>query len=191
MTDELTFTREDEHTILVSEGGRKVKYVLESDLIKVKGASEQTAKEYDGKITKHLTDLAEANRLRDESHNKLLQEQASREKLESDLKEAATYKTKVGELETKFNEAVTSRKAMDEQMLSLLRDRFTAVYKVPLEKVKSMDLVQLRDAEKNLALLGVRTIVSAVYDGKGGNSGESGKTDQQRLAERYPTMKVS
>src|SRR4030066_2083409 len=97
MTENLTFTRIDAHNITVLEDGKQIKYVPESDLLTVKEGSERVKADYEAKITKHLTDLAEANRLRDEVRQTLLQEQAKSEGLEKNSQEAATWKSKVGE----------------------------------------------------------------------------------------------
>ena len=173
----------------VQADGKSIRLVKESDLLAIKGASENVKVDYEAKISKHLTDLAESKRLLDEKHNLLLQEQAAKEAVMKDAQEAATLKAKVGEYEAKLNEAMTGRTETEKHLLDMLKERFTTTYKVPADKVKDMNLAQLRDAEKVLALTGIGTR-SANYDGGAAAVGSGERTPEQRLAERYPTMKV-
>ncbi|MBU2060035.1 MAG: hypothetical protein KKB38_20160 [Gammaproteobacteria bacterium] len=176
----------------VNIDGKSVKLVKESDLLAVKGAAEQAKEKLEAQTSKLMTDLAEANRLKDEKHNLLLQEQAAKEQLMKDAQEAVTLKTKVGELESKLSTEGVTRKTTEEQLLGLMQDRFTNLYKVAPDKVKGMSLDQLREAEKNFTLVGLGTSRSANYDGGAGGTGGTGqRTDAQKLAERYPTMKVT
>lgn len=185
-------TANSDGSFSASVDGKSIRLVKESDLLAVKGASEQDKKAHESQTSKLMTELAEANRLRDDEHNKVLQEQAAKEQLVKEAKEAAILKAKVGEFESKLNTEISGHNATKESLLGLMKDRFVNIYRVAPDKVKGMSLEQLRDAEKVLALAGVRGTVSANYDGgAGGGSGSGAKTDAQRLAERYPTMKVS
>lgn len=185
-------TANNDGSFSVSIDGKLVRLVKESDLLAVKGATEQIKEKYESQTSKLMTDLAEANRLRGEEHNLLLQEQAAKEKLLKDAQEAVTLKTKVGELESKLSTETTTHDSTKESLLNLMRDRFVNMYKVAPDKVKGMSLDQLREAEKNFALVGLGTSRSANYDGGAGGTGGAGqKTDAQKLAERYPTMKVT
>ena len=97
----------------------------------------------------------------------------------------------MGEAESKLNDATKKVQAHEEKLLTLLRKNFVSNYKVDPEKVKSMSLDQLSEAEKNLELLGVKPGTKpANFDVTGGNNGKDTRTDEQKLAERYPTMKV-
>ena len=189
---DMTYTVNNDGSISIeADGGKHVRYVKESDLLAVKGAAEQAKSSHETQTSKLMTDLAEAKRLHDEEHNRLLQEQAAKEQLLKDAQEAATLKAKVGEYETKLSAAETSRSDYEKNLLDLLKERFATVYKVAPDKVKDMSLVQLRDAEKVLQLTGAGGSKPANYDGgAGGTGGDGQRTDAQKLAERYPTMKV-
>jgi len=171
-----TYQFEPDGSIKITVDGKSVKYVKESDLLTVKGASEQSRNDYENQLAKHQADLAEANRLHDETKQTLLQERAAKEQLEAKAQEAATLTTKVGELEGQLNAAKTSGEELTNELLGIKRTTFVEQFKVDPEKVKEMDLNQLRDAEKHFTLVGFSPAPSqpARYDGGTGGVGGDG-----------------
>jgi len=142
-----TYTVNEDGTINIMVDGKVIKHVKESDLLAVKGGSEKK----EGEL---LSQIAEANRLKDETHNQLLQEQAAKEQLEEQAKEGATLKPKVGELETQLNAAQESRKQLEEELLGMKRSHLAVQYKVSEESLKDKDMNQLRNLEDALQLVG-------------------------------------
>lgn len=175
MTDELTYTSNQDGTIIIKLDGKDIRYAKESDLLTVKGAADVAKTGFETTIAKGNTDLAESNRLHEETRQKLLQEQAAKEQLVTQANQADTLKTKVGELETSLTTANTSRTEIEAELLGMKRTSFQTIYKADPEKVKEMTLVQIRDAEKSFQAVGFNPSnpkPPASYDGgPGGNSG--------------------
>lgn len=166
-----TYTPNQDGTFTINLDGKATKLVKESDLLAVKGASETARKEYESAQTKYQTDLAEANRVKDESHTQLLQERAAKEQLEKDAQEGANLKTKVGELETTNATLEQSRGKLEEELTGMKRSTLVTQFKVDEAKVKDMNLDQLRQTESSLQLVGVGNPKPANYDGGGGGAG--------------------
>lgn len=169
----MTYTERGDGAIIIKDANAKdIPYVKESDLLAVKGASETARADYESKITQNLASLAESNRLHDETKQKLLQEQAAKEQLATKANEAATLKTKVGELETNLNAATAGRKQLEEELLGTKRSVLVTNYKVDPKKVEAMSLDQLRETEKALTLAGITAAGSpARFDhGPGGGT---------------------
>ena len=173
MTETQTYTTNPDGSINIEADGKATKYVKESDLLAVKGASETARREYESTIAKHQADITEANRVRDETHQTLLQERTAKEQLEKDGQEVATLRTKVGELETNLTAGDTTRRQLEEELLGMKRSTFGIKYKVDPEKVKEMSLDQLREAEKNFTAVGFNPAnpKPANYDGGPGGAG--------------------
>lgn len=170
---EQTYITNADGSVTIKMEGKDTKFVKESDLLTVKGASEQVRKEYEDKVTKYQTDLAEANRKHDELHQTLLQKDAALEQLQTKAEEHDTLTTKVGELQSQLSAADENRRKTEEELLGIKRSTFSTTYKVDPEKVKEMSLDQLREAEKNFNLVGFQSNPNqpARYDGGGGGSG--------------------
>lgn len=193
MTDDVqTFARVDDHTITIKDGGKDVRYVPESDLLTVKGASETARGEYEATVAKHQTTIAEGNRLHEETKQKLLQETAAKEQVTKRAGEADTLETKVGELQTSLNTADESRRTVEGELLERVRTTFTTQYKVDPEKVKDMDLSALREAEENLKLVGFSPTGDkpANYDGGAGAAG-AGTPPRTQIEQANEELKIA
>jgi len=166
--DAQTFTPNQDGTFTISLDGKDTKLVKESDLLAVKGASETARTEYETNLAKHHTDLAEANRLKDEEHQQLLQERSAKELAETQATEGATFKTKVGELETKLTAAEDGRKQLEEELLGTKKSTLITFYHVKEDALKDKDLPQLRSMEDTLKIVGIPSGKPANYDGGGG-----------------------
>ena len=174
-----TYATNTDGTISITSDGKAMRYVKESDLLAVKGASDTARKEYESNVAQHNTTLAEANRVKDETHQTLLKERAAHEQSESGLQELPTLRTKVGELETTNATLTEGSGKLTEELTGMKRSVFVTQYKVDPEKVKDMGLDQLREAEKNFSLVGFSPNVKpANYDGKvgAGNGGTAPTT---------------
>lgn len=171
MTEPQTWTPNQDGTFTINLDGKATKLVKESDLLAVKGASETARKEYESTQAKYQTDLAEANRVKDESHTQLVQERAAKELLEKDAQEGANLKTKVGELETTNATLEGSRSKLEEELTGMKRSTLVTQFKVDEAKVKEMNLDQLRQTESSLQLVGVGNPKPANYDGGSGGAG--------------------
>ena len=168
------YTRNQDGSIKVKVDGVESDYVLKTDLVNVKTASEAARKEYETAIAKHNTDLAEANRVHEDTRQKLLQEQARIEQLTTDTQETATLRTKVGELETTLSTTNQAKTNLEQEFLGMRRTAFGAKYKIDAEKVNAMSLDQLREAEKNFDTVGFNPAnpKPANYDGGDGLGGQ-------------------
>lgn len=172
--DNVVVTKNQDGTIKIAGGEITGDFVPKVDLVNVKTASEAAKDEFDKSTTKHQTDMAEANRVKDETHQSLLQSQARIEQLEKDNKELPTLQTKVGELETSLTAADEGRRTAETSLLGLKREAFVVRYKADPEKVKEMTLDQLTEAEKSYALVGFNANLTqkpANYDGGTGGGG--------------------
>ena len=170
--DNLTYAVNQDNTISISVEGRPIRYAKESDLLTVKGASETARREHETSTAKYQADLAEANRVTGETHQTLLQERAAKEQFEKDSKELPTLRTRVGELELESAGHKTARGKAEEELTGLLRAQFGTKYHVDPEKIATMTLDQLREAERNFVTVGFTpTIAPANYDKNGGGGG--------------------
>lgn len=173
---EPTYSTEKDGAIAITVDGKHIRYVKESDLLAVKGASETTRSESEKTIAAARAELDEHKRKSDEAHAKLLQEQARREQMEQSLRETDALKVKAGELETKYSAAETSRKSLEDELTGIKRTTFVEKYKVDSEKVNGMTLDQLREAEKHLSLVGFNPASKpANYDGGNGGTPAAGQ----------------
>ena len=171
-----TFTLNQDGTITINLDGKSTRFAKESDLLAVKGASETALKEYESSQSKYQTDLAEANRVKDETRQELLKERAAKEQMEKDSLEAATLRTKVGELETESASQKEARGKLEEELTGIKRIVLTKDYKVDEAKVKDMNLDQLRETEKIFGVVGFspKPAQAANYDGGPGAPGGAG-----------------
>lgn len=139
------------------------KMVPESDLITVKKGAERKEAEL-------LSQIAESNRLKDETHNLYLQEQAAREQLEEQAKEGATNKEQVVELTAKIAAAEESRKQLEEELLGIKRTYLATAYGVSEESLKDKDAGQLKNLEDALKLVGTKGKPANFDKGPGGTT---------------------
>jgi len=150
-------------SITIKIDGKDIKFVKESDLGAVKGA----LKDKDGEVSKLQASLATANTKYDESHQEVLKERAAREAVEKDAQESATFKTRVGELETELAGHKESSGKLTEKLTEQTRSRLVDGFKIDAEKIKDMALEDLEKTEANLLLVGAKP-APANFDGKAG-----------------------
>ena len=156
-----TFKTNEDHSISLPLGENNVpiRYVKESDLLTVKGGAETKATEWGTKEAKFNTDLAEANRLREESHQALLEAQAKGEQLTTQVANYDTVKTKVGELETEIGSHKESVEKLQTELVSRIRLNLIGNGATE-EALTEKTLDQLRNLEEAARILG--------NNGKGG-----------------------
>lgn len=145
-----TYTTNDDGSLTVELEGKSTKFVKESDLLAVKGGAERKESEL-------LAQIAESNRLKDETHNQLLQVQATNEQLDGQAKESATHKQRVGELEGELNAATEGRRQLEEELLGMRRTHLATGYNVSEESLKDKTADQLKNLEEALKLTGGKT----------------------------------
>jgi len=175
MTTEPTYNFNADGSISIPVSGIPTRYVKESDLLAVKGSSETKVREWEGKESQLNTNLAEASRLREESHNQLLQERAAKEQLQGKYNDYDTIKTKVGELETSLNASKEVVGKHEIELAGRIRTSLMATYNVAEETLKDKDLSQLRNLEDAAKIIGPgkNTNNKPKYDAAGGLGGGS------------------
>ena len=151
---EQNFTPNADGSVDLPINGTNTRFVKESDLLAVKGGSETKAKEWEVDKSKFSTDLAEANRLREESHTQLLQERATKEQLVAGQADYDTFKTKVGELETELGSTKESFGKLQIELAERLRQNLITGHGATEEAIKEKNLDQLRNLEEAAKLLG-------------------------------------
>lgn len=165
--DNQTFVTNSDGSFTASLDGKSTRLVKESDLLAIKGGAEKKEGEFQ-------TQLAESNRQRDEEHTNLLKAQAAQEQFEKDAIEGATFKTKVGELETQVTTLTDGNKKLEDELLGRVKTSLTSSFGVKEDILKDKDMTQLRTMEVALREAGVDTKTNkpANYDnGPGGTGG--------------------
>ena len=153
--------------------GKPIRFVRESDLLAVKGGSDAKTKEWENEKATFSTQLAEANRLRDETHQQLLQERASRELMTSKYSDYDTFKTKVGELEKELGTHKESVGKYEKELAGRIRHNLINIHGAKEDAIKDKDLTQLRNLEEAASLFGGKAPAKpARYDG--GSGGPAG-----------------
>lgn len=168
--------------------GKSVRFVKEADLLAVKGGVQNREKEWSNKEASFNTQLAEANRLREETHQNLLRTQAERDNLKEQYKDYDTHKTRVGELETELGshkERLTKTEtALAERMRQALAGAGASE-----ESLKDKTLDQLRSLEEAAKVFGREVKAKpANYDGGkqgGGSAPESSLDRAKRILEEH------
>ncbi len=156
----MNFTPNTDGSVDLPINGANVRFVKESDLLAVKGGSETKAKEWEVEKSKFSTDLAEANRLREESHTEFLQERAAKEQLVTGYSDYDTFKTKVGELETELGSTKESFGKLQIELAERLRHNLITGHGATEEAIKEKSLDQLRSIEEAAKLLGAGSNVA-------------------------------
>lgn len=188
--DELTYKANDDGTISIQADGKDIRYAKESDLLAVKGGSEAKKTEWEnekvklsGQITDFQTKLAEANRLREETHQTLLQEQAEKEKLVKSQTDYDAIKTKAGELQVEIDTHKASIGELEKEVTDRIRHALVNFYGVSEDDLKDHNLEQLRGVETAARLIGPKP--KTTYDGGpppgGGGSAETQMERARRL----------
>lgn len=167
---ELTFNPDG--SVVLPVDGKKVRFVKESDLLAVKGGAEGKEKEWNDKEAGFNTQLAESNRLREETHQTLLQAQAERDSLKEQYQDYDTHKSRVGELETELG-SHKEKLAITELALAQRMHQALVGAGATEESLKDKTLDQLRSLEEAAKIFGREVVPKpAHYDnGKQGASG--------------------
>jgi hypothetical protein len=179
--NELTFNKEGYAEVLVE--GKVVRVVRESDLIAVKGGAETRSKEWEGKEATYLSQIAEANRLRDEKHQALLQAQAASEQLTQKYSDYDATKTKVGELEKTVGSHKESLTKYEKELGERIKATLINVHKAKEDALKDKTLDQLRNLEDAAKIFGNdgKGGLPAKYDGGSGVSAGVGAQSARKL----------
>ena len=173
MSDEPTYTFNTDGSIDIPVKGKPVRFVLESDLLTVKGGAESKATAWENEKAQFNTQVAEANRLREESHQSLLTAQAANEQLVEQHKDYDTQKARVGELETELGSVKESIGKHETELANRMRQNLIA-RGASEESIKDKTLDQLRNLEEAANLFGNKATIPARYDGgQGGPAGGS------------------
>ena len=187
MSDPTRFN--DDGSVNITVDGQSVRYVKESDLLNVKGGSEAKAREWETEKASYNTQLAEANRLRDETHQQLLEERAARERLTQSQADYDALKTKAGELESQLGSAKESVSKYEAELAGRLRATLISGYGASEEAIKEKSLEQLRNLEEAAKVFGTGSKGSrpANFDGGSGSNGapESSEERARRIIEAH------
>jgi hypothetical protein len=147
----------------IGDNGAKVRLVKESDLLAVKGSATEKAKDWETKEAEYQKQLAEANRLREETHQNLLKEQADKEQIVSKYQDYDTVKTRVGELEKELGSHKESVGKYETELTDRIKRNLISLGATE-DAIKDKNLDQLRNLEEAAQLFG-KGGKPANYDG--------------------------
>jgi len=176
------FTTNQDGSIDFMLGGKAVRYAKESDLLAVKSAAEKQEKVWDNEKTQFNTQLAEANRLRDETHQQLLQAQAASEQLAEQFKDYDTHKARVGELETELGSHRERLSGYEKEVTERIRQSLLAAG-VTEDNIKDKTLDQLKSLEDAAKVFVGLKAIPARYAGSkpvGGDGTSEAPLDRAR-----------
>lgn len=168
-----TYNFNDDGSIDLTIGEKPVRFVKESDLLAIKGGSETKVKEWETKESQFQTQIVEANRLRDESHSTLLQEQAASEQLKSQITNGEALKTRVGELETELVTHKEGSGKLETELVGLIRHNLINVYGASEDSLKDKNLEQLRNLDSAAQIIRPAGKAARYDGGPGGPGGGS------------------
>ena len=187
MSDMTYSANQDGSISIVPEGKTEpVRYVMESDLLAVKGSLTAKSAQWETDKTGLQAQLAEANRLKNESHQTLLTERTAHEQFVDAHKDYDDIKTKMGELETEKGSLTERVGNMEKEITDRVRQSLTVTYGVPEDKLKDKDLDQLRSLEQAATELGITNgggNKPARFAGNPPPSGGGGSTSLDRAKE--------
>ncbi len=195
---EPTYTRNDDGTINIDMDGTPTRYAKESDLLTVKEVSKSKSEGWENEKAQFNTQIAESNRLRDESNQKVLEGTATLEKLQETYKDYETHKVRVGELET---EVAGQKETVGKHQVELterIRRNLMEKHGAHEDALKDKTLDQLRSLEDAAKVFGSQTR-PANYDGGGSSGGGTPESQMDRAkriveeaeARQRGTIKVS
>ncbi len=167
--------------------GTDVKLVKESDLLAFKGSTETKEASFNSQI-------AEANRLKDEEHAELLKVQAAKEQSDTLAKESDILKTRVGELDTKVVELTDSNRTLEEELTGRIRSSLADGFGVTEDKIKDKTFTELSSMENTLREAGITSkSLPANYDPGPGGVHASGakKTPLETCSDEIATARAS
>ena len=139
------------------------KMVPEKDLLAIKAGAEKKEAEL-------LTQVAESNRIKEETHNSLLAMQAAKEQLEEQFKEGTATKAQVVDLQAKLKIAEESVSGLTIKLLDQRRVAIASSYGVDVSTLKGKTQDQLDSLEEALKLVGKKA-TPANLDISGGGKG--------------------
>ena len=174
-----TIVQNEDGSVTVTIDGKATKYSKTSDLLGLKEKAEK-------QVADLQTKVADANRVKDETHQNLLQATAAKEQLESKAQESVTLTEKVTELEGKLTAADESRKELGAQVKTTRVSNLATLTGKPEDTFKEMDELQLKNFEDTLTAIGFKNDrpKSAAFDnGSGGTEGVELKGRERELAE--------
>lgn len=193
MVENLTFNHDGSVDLPVE--GVSTRFVKESDLLTVKGVSTTKEREWETEKSSFNTQLAEANRLRDESNQLLLQERTTKEQLTTQYADYDTHKTRVGELETETGTLKESVGKFEEELAGRIRHALIMQNGASEDAVKDKTLAQLRNLEEAARVFsnGHKEGKPARYDdgagGGGGGTPEKPLDRAHRILEEHDAKK--
>jgi len=150
----------DEQGTQTSNPPEGPKMVPEKDLLAVKVGAERKEAEL-------LTQVAEANRVKEETHNNLLAMQAAKEQLETQLSEGTATKAQVDDLQAKLKTAEVSVSGLTNKLLDQKR-AIIASYGVDVSTLVGKTQEQLDVWEEALKATGQKPIPARLDVGGGG-----------------------
>lgn len=193
---ELTFNKDGSVDIPVE--GKPIRYVKETDLLAVKGGAETKVREWETKEASFNTQLAEANRLREETHQASLKAQADLENTTKKFSDYDAVKTKAGELEKELGSHKERLSQVEKDIAERIKHNLINNYGATEEVLKDKNLSQLRNLEEAAAIVGKKG-GKANYDGgraPGGQQPIETPTERARRIieaheEKHGRMKVA
>src|SRR4030042_700756 len=163
------YTVNQDGSIDIAMDGKPIRFVKESDLLAVKSGKEEATKSWEGERTKFQADLAEANRIREDAHNQLLQTQANSQKLLEQYKDYDTIKTRAGDLEKEVGSHKEKLSKNEKDLVTrITQNLISAGAKEDQLKGKTLD--QLKQLEMSADIFG-RKATPARYDSSRGGGG--------------------
>lgn len=162
--------------------GKPIRFVKEADLLAVKGGVQSKETVWETEKAQYNTQLAEANRLREETHQTLLRTQAERDNLKEQYKDYDTHKMRVGELETELGSNKERLTKVETALVERMRQALTGAGALE-ESLKDKTLDQLRSLEEAAKIFGKELKAKpANYDGgkQGGGSAPETSLDRAR-----------
>lgn len=162
--------------------GKPIRFVKEADLLAVKGGVQSKETVWETEKAQYNTQLAEANRLREETHQTLLRTQAERDNLKEQYKDYDTHKMRVGELETELGSHKERLTKAETALVERMRQALTGAGALE-ESLKDKTLDQLRSLEEAAKVFGKELKAKpANYDGgkQGGGSAPETSLDRAR-----------
>lgn len=174
-----TFTFNKDGSVDLPVEGKPIRFVKETDLLAVKGGAETKEREWVAKEQTYTTQLTEATRLRDETHQNFLRAQAEKEQLVTQYKDYDTFKTKVGELEKSVKEHQTSLQKHQEELAITYKTELISKG-VKEESLKDKTLDQLRNLREAAKLFSGTIPKGANFDRGTGGGGSVPESQTER-----------
>ena len=182
----LTFNQDGSVNLPVD--GKPIRFVKEADLLAVKGGVQNREKEWNDKEAQFNTQLAEANRLREETHQTLLKTQTERDNLKEQYKDYDTHKKRAGELEAELGSHKERLTKVENALAERMRQALVGAGATE-EQLKDKTLDQLRSLEEAAKVFGKELKAKpANYDGGkqgGGSVPETSLDRAKRILEEH------